>query len=124
MNLNNIVELVVRMNENEGFTEEKENGFYFFKLFVNAIMVCGARTAGYSILTSITTTKGEERKGYAKRMLFHIEELARNDGATKMQTTNIDPCNYEMVCLMKSMRYELKHIEGDGGGFLEGEKSF
>ncbi len=112
------------MSENERFTEENENGFNVFKLFVNAKMVCSARTQAYSMLMNIKTTEGEERKGYAKRLLLHIEELARNEGATKMQTDDIDLCDYKMICLLKSMRYELKPIEGDGRGFLEGEKSF
>jgi len=95
----------------EQITEEIENNEHVFKLFVDGKMMCGARTLSYSLLLNITTTKGEERKGYSKKPLRHIEELAKENGVKQMKTDNIDSCSSEAVCFFKNMGYRLEPIK-------------
>jgi len=86
-------------------TEEVENGEYVYKLVINGKVMCGARTKSHCLLLTITTTKGEEGKGYGKTLLRHIEELAKKNGAPTMKTSDIDKYAYETICFFKSMGY-------------------
>jgi GNAT superfamily N-acetyltransferase len=106
----------------EQITEEREGDEFVYKLSVNDKMVCGARIEPYSLLSDIKTTEGEEGKGYAKKLLTHIEKIARENNAKTMETNDIDPCDYKAICFFKSMDYRLNLIEKDETKFLEGKK--
>lgn len=105
----------------EQITEEVENSERVFKLIVNGEVVSSARTLHYSFLLNIRTKEEEKRKGYGKKLLRYIEELAKENGAKEMKTDDIDSCSSEAVCFFKSMRYRLEPIKGDNM-FLEGKK--
>lgn len=62
----------------EHITEEQEGDEFVYKLIVNGKTVCGARTESHSLLLSIKTTEREEGKGYAKKLLTHIEKSQEN----------------------------------------------
>jgi GNAT superfamily N-acetyltransferase len=106
----------------EQIVQEQEGDERVFKLFVDGKTVCSARTLPYSLLLNITTTKGEEGKGYGKKLLSHIEKVAKEHNVTVMKTDDIDPCNYKAVCLFKSMGYRFEQIEGDKRNFIEATK--
>jgi len=103
-------------------TVEQEGDEFVYKLIVNDKMVCGARIEPHSLLLNIKTTEGEEGKGYAKKLLMHIEKIAREQNAKTMETSDIDPCDYKAICFFKSMNYRLDLIERDETKFLEGKK--
>lgn len=105
----------------EQITEEPENDERVYKLIVNGKTVCCARTLPYSMLLKIETKKEEKRKGYGKKLLGYIEELARKNDAKEMKTDDIDSCSSEAVCFFRSMGYRLEPIKGDEM-FLEGKK--
>lgn len=105
----------------EQITEEIENDEHVYKLIIHKDVVCSARILPYSLLLKITTTKGEEGKGYGKKLLSHIEKLAKKNGAPTMKTNDIDSCDYKTVCFLKSMGYTFKPIEGNEK-FLEATK--
>ena len=110
------------MKEQAIVEPDKEiKGEFVFKLVVDGKEMCGARTQLYSHLLSITTIKGEEGKGYGKKLLSHIEELAKKNGAPTMMTSDIDKCAYETVCFFKSMGYRFKPDE-QNGQFIEATK--
>jgi hypothetical protein len=93
-----------------------------FELIVNEKVVSSARTEPYSLLLDIKTTEGEEGQGYAKKLLMHIEKIAKEQNAKTMKTSDIDPCDYKAICFFKSMNYVLNPIERDEKNFLEGKK--
>ena len=95
----------------EQIIEESENCEQVYKLVADGKMLCGARTLPYSLLLSITTTKGEEGKGYGKKLLNHIEEVAMKNDAPTMETNGIDKCDYKTVCFFKSRGYRFKPDE-------------
>lgn len=107
----------------EQITTEQEDDEFVYKLIVNDKMVCGARTESHSLLLSIKTTKGEEGRGYAKKLLTYLEKVAKEHGATEMKTDDIDPCNYVAICLFKSMGYIFTPIKGDEQKFIEATKN-
>jgi hypothetical protein len=106
----------------EQVTVEQEDDEFTYKLIVNDKTVCGAKTGLHSLLLDIKTTEGKEGKGYAKKLLIHIEKIAREQNAKTMKTSDIDPCNYKAICFFKSMKYRLNPIERDETKFLEGKK--
>jgi GNAT superfamily N-acetyltransferase len=108
----------------ERITEEQDGDERVFRLFVDEKMVCSARIIPYSLLLDIKTVDGEEGKGYGKKLLAHIEKVAKEHNAVSMKTDDVDPCNYRAVCLLKSMGYIFTRIEGDKGGFVEARKDF
>jgi len=101
------------MTSKEEIKEEKEGDEHIFKLIVDGKIVCVARTLPYSFLGDIRTTLGEEGKGYAKKLLAYLEKIAEKHNAKNMETTDIDPSNYRIVSLLKSMGYRFEPIEGD-----------
>jgi len=106
----------------EQITVAQEGDEFVYKLIVNDKMVCGARIKLHSLLLNIKTSEGEEGKGYAKKLLMHIEKIARENNAKTMETSDIDPCDYIAICFFKSMDYRLNLIEKDETKFLEGKK--
>jgi hypothetical protein len=106
----------------EQIIERQEGDECVFELIVNEKVVSGARTEPYSLLLNVKTTEGEEGKGYAKKLLMHIEKIAREHNAKSMKTSDIDPCDYKTVCFLKSMDYILDPIEKDETKFIEGKK--
>lgn len=97
----------------EKITEEQDNHERVYKLLIDERVVCSARTLPYSILLRIETVKEEKGKGYGKKLLKHIEELAGKNRAITMKTSDIDKCDYETVCFFKSMGYRFKSDEQD-----------
>lgn len=118
--MENIVFEDERMKEQ--ITVEQDGDEFVYKLIVNDKVVCGARIEPHSLLLNIKTTEGEEGKGYAKKLLMHIEEIARENNAKTMETSDIDPCDYKAICFFKSMDYRLNLIKKDETKFLEGKK--
>lgn len=106
----------------EQVTVEQEGDEFAYKLIVNDEIVCGARTESHNLLLSIKTKESKEGKGYAKKLLMHIEKIARENNAETMETSDIDPCDYKAICFFKSMDYRLNPIEKDETKFLEGKK--
>lgn len=105
----------------EQITEKPDNHERVYKLLIDEKVVCSARTLPYSILLKIETVKEEEGKGYGKKLLKHIEELARKNDAPTMKTSDIDKCDYETVCFFKSMGYRFKPDE-QNEHFIEATK--
>src|SRR4030042_5698493 len=101
-------------------TMNQEDDEFVYRLDVNGKAVCGARTESYRILLSIKTADGEEGKGYAKKLLTHIETIAKENSVRIMETSDIDPCDYKAICFFKSMNYTLSPIKKDQENFLEG----
>jgi hypothetical protein len=66
--------------------------------------------------------KRREGKGYGKKLLSHIEKVAKEHNVTTIKTSDIDPCDHRVVSFFKSMGYRFKSIEGDEAKFIEGEK--
>lgn len=87
----------------EQITEEVENDEHVYKLVVDKEVVCSARTIPYSLLLDIHTKEEKRGRGYGKKLLKHIEELAKKNGATTMKTNDIDSCDYKTVCFFKNM---------------------
>ena len=58
---------------------EKEDDMRVYRLLANGKVVSTARTLD-SILLTIGTVSGDRKKGYATRLLHHIEEEARHKG--------------------------------------------
>jgi GNAT superfamily N-acetyltransferase len=107
----------------EQIIEEQEDGELVFKLIVDGKVMCVARTIPYSYLGKIKTTEGEEGKGYGKKLLTHIEKVAKEHDVKIMKTSDIDPCDYTAVSFFKTMGYRFKQIEGDERKFIEATKN-
>jgi hypothetical protein len=60
-----------------------------YRLLVNGKVVSTARTLDGLLLT-IGTVSDDRKKGYATRLLHHIEEEASHKGAKKFHTSDID----------------------------------
>jgi hypothetical protein len=106
----------------EKIVEEVDGDNLVFRLLVNDKEMSYARTLHYDFLVYIQATKGEEGKGYGRKLLTHIEKLAKEHNAKVMKTSDIDPCDYKTISFFKSMGYRLKPVEGDKRKFLEAEK--
>jgi len=102
--------------------ESEEDDEIIFRLFVNEKLVSWAKTLLYSFLKEIHTAHAEKRKGYGRKLLTHIEKNAKAHGVALMKTIEIDPCGHEATSFFVSMGYQLKPIEDDVTGFLEGTK--
>jgi GNAT superfamily N-acetyltransferase len=108
----------------EQITEEVEDGEHVFRLMVNSKVMCVVRTmpqAGY--LGDITTTQGERRKGYGKNLLTHVEKITKQHKAQTIETTDIDPLDYDTICFFKGVGYEIEKIEDDKRGFVKAVKN-
>ena len=109
------------MADNERYTEVHDRDNIVFSLMVVDKEVCSARILPFSLLLNIHTAPSQEGKGYAKKLLSHIEKIAQENNAKIMQTDDIDPCDFKAVCFFKSMNYTLTPIKGNEK-FLEGKK--
>jgi GNAT superfamily N-acetyltransferase len=114
---NTAIEKIVETQE-----ESEEDDEITLRLFADGEIVSWAKTLLYSFLEEIHTAHAEKRKGYGRRLLVHIEKIAKAHGATAMKTIAIDSCSDEAVGFFRSMGYELKPIVNDVTGFLEGTK--
>ena len=106
----------------EAQEESEEDDEIIFKLFANEKLVSWAKTLLYSFLKEIHTAKSEKRKGYGRKLLAHIEKTAEAHGVATMTTCEIDPCSDEATSFFVKMGYQLRPIENDLAGFLEGTK--
>jgi hypothetical protein len=106
----------------EEIIKETDGTNIVYTLFVNGKKVCGAKVLPYSLLLDITTTQGEEGKGYGKKLLAYIEKIAKKNNVVTMKTDEIDPCAWKTVSFFKSMGYRFNLIEGDEGKFIEATK--
>jgi hypothetical protein len=111
-----------KLTTTERIVEEVDGDNLVFRLLVNDKEACWARILPYSVLVEIQTTKGEEGKGYGKKLLTHIEKVAKEHNVMVMKTSDIDPCDYKVVSFFKNMGYRFKPIEGDETKFIEAEK--
>lgn len=102
------------------FSVKRENDEWVYQMRVNGKVVCTAKTLD-SILLTISTHHEERRKGYATTLLRHIEDKARQSGAKRFQTSDIDSTVEEAVRFFKKNGYTLTPIVGDEE-FLEGTK--
>ena len=107
----------------ESFIEEKDGDEIIYKLVVDGSVVSSARTLPYSLLLNIHTRQSEQRKGYGRKLLGHIEKIAITHNVAIMQTTNIDPFDSKAVSFFDSMKYNLKFMKEDTD-FLAGTKIF
>jgi GNAT superfamily N-acetyltransferase len=114
---NTAIEKIVETQE-----ESEEDDEITLRLFADGEIVSWAKTLLYSFLEEIHTAHAEKRKGYGRRLLVHIEKIAKAHGAATMKTSYIDSCSDEAVGFFRSMGYELKPIVNDVTGFLEGTK--
>ena len=102
--------------------ESEEDDEIVFKFFSNEKLVSWAKTLLYSYLKEINTAHVEERKGYGRKLLVHIEKNAKEHGATIMKTGEIDSNNYETIGFFRSMGYGLRPIEHCATCVFEGTK--
>ena len=102
---------------------EQEDSECVFKLIVDGKIMCSARTLSYNLLLKIGTATGEEGKGYGKKLLKHIEKVAKEHNVSTMQTDDIDPCDHKAVCFFKSMGYKLRPIENDTRGLARARQT-
>ena len=102
------------------FFMKRENDESVYQMRVNGKVVCIVKTLE-SILLTISTHQDERRKGYATTLLRHIEDKARQSGARRLQTSDIDSTVEEAVRFFKKNGYTLTPIAGDES-FLEGTK--
>ena len=110
------------MANNERYTEEHDGDNIVFRLMVDdKEEVCSARILPFSLLLNIHTAPSQGGKGYAKKLLSHIEKIAQENNVKAMQTSDIDPCDFKAVCFFKSLGYTLTPIKDDDK-FLEGKK--
>jgi ribosomal protein S18 acetylase RimI-like enzyme len=114
---NTAIEKIVETQE-----ESEEDDEITLRLFADGEIVSWAKTLLYSFLKEIHTAHGEKRKGHGRKLLAHIEKNAKAHDATTMKTSEIDPCSDEAIGFFISMGYELKPIENDVTGLLEGTK--
>lgn len=111
------------MTPKEEILEATKDNKLFLRLVIDGKMMCGAEIFPYSCLLDITTTLGEEEKGYAKKLLTYVEKIAKEHKTETMKTDDIDPCNYKIVCLLKSMGYRFHEIKHDERKFIEATKN-
>ena len=102
--------------------ESEEDDEIVVKLFANEKLVSWAKTLLYSYLKEIHTAHAEKRKGYGRKLLTHIEKNAEAHGVGIIKTSEIDPCSHEAISFFVSMGFQLKPIENNVNGFLEGTK--
>ncbi len=103
----------------EAQEESEEDDEVTFRFFVNGEIVSWAKTLLYSYLKEIHTAIGEKHKGYCRKLVSHIEKIAKAHGATTMKTGYNDSCSDEAAGFFRSMGYGLKPIENDALRFLE-----
>ena len=113
---NTAIEIVETQEESE------EDDEITLRLFADGEIVSWAKTLLYSFLEEIHTAHAKKRKGYGRKLLVHIEKIAKAHGAATMKTSYIDSCSDEAVGFFRSMGYELKPIVNGVTGFLEGTK--
>jgi len=111
---NSICEKILETQE-----ESEEDDELIFSFFVNGELVSWAKTQLYSSLKEIHTAIGEKHKGYARKLLSHIEKNAKVHGATTMKAYYYNSCNEEAAGFFRSMGYGPKPIENDAPRFLE-----
>jgi ribosomal protein S18 acetylase RimI-like enzyme len=102
--------------------ESEEDDEVTFRFFVNGNLVSWAKSLLYCYLEEIHTAIGEKRKGYGRKLLSHIEKIAKVHGASAMKTCYYDSCNDEAASFFRSMGYGLKQVENDTSRFLEATK--
>ena len=90
--------------------ESEEDDEITFTLFVDGKIVSWAKTLLYSYLEEIHTARTEKRKGYGRKLLSHIEKIAKAHGATAMKLSYYDSCSVEAASFFRSMGYQLKPI--------------
>ncbi len=102
--------------------ESEEDDELIFTFFFKDEIVSWAKTQLYSYLKEIHTAIGKKRKGYGRKLLFHIEKTAKEHGATTMKARYDECCSDEAAGFFRDMRYVLKPVESDSPGFLEATK--
>ncbi|MCW4017795.1 MAG: GNAT family N-acetyltransferase [Candidatus Bathyarchaeota archaeon] len=102
--------------------ESEEDDEVIFKLFVNGEIVSWAKTLLYSYLKEIHTAVGEKRKGYSRKLLSHIEKIARAHGATTMKVYYADAWSDEATVFFRRMGYGISPVENGASRFLETNK--
>lgn len=102
--------------------ESEEDDEIVLKLFANEKLVSWAKTLLYSYLKEIHSAHLEKRKGFGRKLITHIEKNAVAHGVSILKTSEIDPCSHEAIGFFESVGYQLKPIENNVNGFLEGTK--
>jgi hypothetical protein len=90
--------------------ESEKDDEIIFTLFVDGKIVSWAKTLLYNCLEEIHTASKEKRKGYATKLLSHIEKIAKAHGATNMKTAHYYSCSDEEAGFFRSMDYGLTRI--------------
>lgn len=91
--------------------ESEEDDEVTFRFFVNGEIVSWAKTLLYSYLKEIHAAIGEKRKGYGRKLLSYIEEIAKTHGATAIKACYADSGSDEAPVFFRSMGYVLNPVE-------------
>jgi GNAT superfamily N-acetyltransferase len=105
--------------------ESEEDDEITFTLLVDGKIVSWAKTLLYSYLKEIHTARKEKRKGYGRKLLSHIEKIAKAHGSTTMKTAYYDSYGDEAAGFFRSMDYGLtRMMRQDSNGYRKRQNCF
>lgn len=93
----------------------QEDDCRIWKLVVDGKVVSTAKTLLFGSLFTIGTIPEEQHKGYATKLLHHIEEAAKKEGVTTMKTLqpHIESTDWKAVSFFRKMGYTLTPVQGE-----------